>query len=166
ASGQTARILKFAPDGTFIKEWGQIGVRHGEFRTPHAMEFDSKGRLWVADRGNHRLEIFDQDGNYLESRYAYGRISGIFITDNDLVYAIDSESSPTNHVGWRNGIRIGHIDEDRITGFIPPFERPDRVYQGTAGEGVAVDADGDVYAAEGPNSLSWAGGAFTKYSVR
>lgn len=165
-TGDTARIMKFAPDGSFIKQWGQIGVRHGEFRTPHAMEFDSKGRLWVADRGNHRLEIFDQDGNYLESRYAFGRISGIFITNNDLIYAIDSESSPTNHVGWRNGVRIGHIDEDRVTGFIPPFERPDRVYQGTAGEGVAVDASGDVYAAEGPNSLSWAGGAFTKYSTR
>ena len=165
-TGQTARIMKFTPQGEFIKEWGEIGVRHGEFRTPHAMEFDSKGRLWVADRGNHRLEIFDQDGNYLESRYAYGRISGIFITDNDLVYAIDSESSPTNHVGWRNGVRIGHIDKDEITGFIPPFERPDRVYQGTAGEGVAVDSSGNVYAAEGPNSLSWAGGAFTKYSTR
>ena len=166
STGQTARIMKFTPQGEFIKEWGEIGVRHGEFRTPHAMEFDSKGRLWVADRGNHRLEIFDQDGNYLESRYAYGRISGIFITDNDLVYAIDSESSPTNHVGWRNGVRIGHIDKDEITGFIPPFERPDRVYQGTAGEGVAVDSSGNVYAAEGPNSLSWAGGAFTKYSTR
>lgn len=166
ADGLTARIMKFAPDGTFIKEWGQIGVRHGEFRTPHALEFDSRGRLWVADRGNHRLEIFDQDGNYLDSRYKYGRISGIFITDDDMVYAIDSESSPTSHINWRNGVRVGHIDEDRITAFIPPFERPDRVYQGTAGEGVAVDADGNVYAAEGPNSLSFAGGAFTKYSVR
>jgi hypothetical protein len=48
---------------------------------------------------------------------------------------------------------------------IPPFEREDRLYQGTAGEGVAVDADGNVFAAEGPNSLSQAGGAFTKYSV-
>ena len=61
ASGNTARIMKFAPDGTFIKQWGEIGVRHGEFRTPHAMEFDAYGRLWVADRGNHRLEIFDQE---------------------------------------------------------------------------------------------------------
>ena len=165
ASGATARIIKFSPDGTRLMEWGKIGVRHGEFRTPHAMAFDSKGRLWVVDRGNHRLEIFDQQGTYLESRYMYGRISGIFIKD-DMVYAIDSESSPTNHVGWRNGIRIGHIDEDRITAFIPPFEREDRVYQGAAGEGVAVDADGNVYAAEGPNSLMWAGGAFTKYSVR
>lgn len=166
AAGNTARIMKFSPDGTFIKQWGEIGVRHGEFRTPHAMEFDSYNRLWVADRGNHRIEIFDQDGNYLESRYAYGRISGLFITDDNMVYAIDSESSPTNHVGWRNGVRIGPVEEDKIVGLIQPFERPDRVGQGTAGEGVAVDADGNVYAAEGPNSLSWAGGAFTKYSKR
>ena len=165
AAGATARVIKFAPDGTRIKEWGTIGVRHGEFRTPHALAFDSMGRLWVADRGNHRIEIFDQDGNYLESRYAYGRISGLFITADDVVYAIDSESSPTNHPNWMNGVRIGPEDEDRITGFIPPFERESRVYQGTAGEGVAVDADGNVYAAEGPNSLRWAGGAFTKYAV-
>ena len=164
--GDTARIMKFAPDGTFLKQWGQLGLEHGEFRTPHAMEFDSKGRLWVADRGNHRIEIFDQEGNYLESRYTYGRISGLFITADDEVYAIDSESSPLNHPMWRNGVRIGHIDSDHTTAMIPPFEREDRLYQGTAGEGVAVDADGNVYAAEGPNSLSQAGGAFTKYGVR
>src|SRR5262245_22993212 len=163
--GATSRISKFSPDGKFIKSWGQIGVRHGEFRTPHALVFDSKGRLWVADRGNHRIEIFDQDGKYLESRYMYGRISGIFIKGN-MVYAIDSESGPLNHANWRNGVRIGPLDEDRLIGFIPPFEREDRVYQGTAGEGIAVDADGNVYAAEGPNSLQQAGGAFTKYSVK
>jgi sugar lactone lactonase YvrE len=163
--GATSRISKFSPDGKFIKSWGTIGLRHGEFRTPHALVFDAKGRLWVADRGNHRLEIFDQEGKYLESRYSYGRISGIFIKGN-TVYAIDSESGPLNHPNWRNGVRIGPLDEDRITGFIPPFEREDRLYQGTAGEGVAVDADGNVFAAEGPNSLTQAGGAFTKYSVK
>jgi DNA-binding beta-propeller fold protein YncE len=163
--GATARISKFSPDGKFIKSWGKLGVRHGEFRTPHALVFDAKGRLWVTDRGNHRLEIFDQEGTYLESRYMYGRISGLFIKNN-MVYAIDSESGPLNHVNWRNGVRIGPLDEDRVTGFIPPFEREDRVYQGAAGEGVAVDADGNVYAAEGPNSFNQAGGAFTKYSVK
>ena len=80
--GATSRISKFTPDGKFVKSWGTIGVRHGEFRTPHALMFDAKGRLWVADRGNHRLEIFDQEGKYLESRYMYGRISGFFINDN------------------------------------------------------------------------------------
>ena len=130
------------------------------------MAFDGKGRLWVADRGNHRLEIFDQEGKYLESRYAYGRISGLFIRGDH---------------GLRDRLRVGSV-QPRRTGatacasarstriaspaFIPPFEREDRLYQGTAGEGVAVDADGNVYAAEGPNSLTQAGGAFTKYSVK
>lgn len=164
-AGLTGRIIKFDAEGNRITEWGRIGFEHGEFRTPHALAFDSRGRLFVADRGNHRIEIFDQDGNYLDSRYLYGRISGIFITDDDRLFAIDSESSPTNHPNWRNGVRIGHVDEDRIVSFIPPFERESRLYQGTAGEGVAVDADGNVYAAEGPNSLEWAGGAFTKYEV-
>jgi DNA-binding beta-propeller fold protein YncE len=163
--GATSRVSKFTPDGRFIKSWGGIGVKHGEFRTPHALAFDSKGRLWVADRGNHRLEIFDQEGRYLESRYMYGRVSGIFIK-GDKVYAIDSESGPYNHPNWRNGVRVGPLDRDRVTAFVPPFERDDRLYQGVAGEGVAVDEDGNVYAAEGPNSLNQAGGAFTKYSVK
>ena len=164
-AGLTGRILKFAPDGTFIKEWGRIGTLHGEFRTPHAVEFDSQGRLFVADRGNHRIEIFDQDGNYLDSLYSHGRISGIFITPDDMLYSIDSESSMTSHANWMNGVRIGPVDEDRIIGFIPPFDAETRPYQGAAGEGVAVDADGNVFAAEGPNSLRFAGGAFTKYAV-
>ena len=163
--GATSRISKFSPEGKFIKSWGGIGIRHGEFRTPHALVFDSRGRLWVADRGNHRIEIFDQNGTYLESRYMFGRPSGLFIKGNTL-YVIDSESGPYNHPNWRDGVRIGTVDEDRVTGFIPPFERDDRGYQGTAGEGVAVDADGNVFAAEGPNSILQAGGAFTKYSVK
>ena len=80
-----------------------------------------------------------------------------------MLYAIDSESSPTNHPNWRNGVRIGTTSRDWVDAFIPPFERENRLYQGTAGEGVAVDADGNVYAAEGPNSLEYAGGALTKY---
>src|SRR5215470_10272013 len=151
ARGATSRISKFSPDGKFIKSWGKIGVKHGEFRTPHALMFDARGRLWVADRGNHRIEIYDQEGNYLESRYSFSRPSGFFIKGNTL-YVIDSESGPLNHPNWRDGVRIGPWAEDRVTAYIPPFEREDRNGQGVAGEGIAVDADGTVFAAEGPNS--------------
>jgi len=164
-AGQTGRIMKFAADGTFIRQWGQLGAAHGEFRTPHALEIDSQDRLWVADRGNHRLEIFDLEGNYLESRYSYGRISGIFITDDDMVYAIDSESDPFRHVNWMAGVRVGPLNEDRLTAFIPGYPDETRGYQSTAGEGVAVGADGTVFVAEGPASIPIARGAFTTYSA-
>jgi len=165
-NGFTARIIKFDAQGNYIKEWGQLGVRHGEFRTPHAMEIDSQDRLWVADRGNHRIEIFDQDGNYLESRYSYGRISGLFITEENMVYAIDSESNPIRQPNWVDGVRIGPLNEDRLVGFIPGYQLESRVYQGTLGEGIAVDADGNVFVAEGPDSLPVAGGSFTKFTKR
>ncbi len=165
-AGATGRILKFAPDGTFITEWGEIGFRPGQFRTPHAMEVDSHGRLYVADRGNHRIQIFDQDGELLDIYMQYSRISGLFITDDDTLYAIDSESGVGNHPGWKTGVRIGPADADRLTGFVPPHAHGTRVLQGVAGEGVAVDADGNVYAAEGPGSRPTAGGGITKYVVK
>ena len=164
--GSTGRILKFDRDGTFIKEWGEIGFRPGQFRTPHAMEFDSQGRLYVADRGNHRIQIFDQDGNLLEIYKQFSRVSGLFITDDDMLYAIDSESDVDRHPGWLTGVRIGPAGEDRVTAFIPPHAHDVRVLQGVAGEGVAVDGDGNVYAAEGPGSRPTAGGGVSKYVRR
>ena len=165
AAGLTGRIVKYSSEGEYLMEWGEIGTEHGQFRTPHALEFDSQGRLWVADRGNHRIEIYDQQGNYLESRYLYGRISDIFITDDGMVYAIDSESSEDRHINWRNGVRIGPVDQDWLVGFIPPWESESRPQNGVTGEGIAVDADGNVYVAEGPASLADAGSAFTKYEI-
>ncbi len=164
-AGLTGRIVKFSPEGEYLMEWGEIGTAHGQFRTPHALEFDSQGRLWVADRGNHRLEIYDQQGNYLDSRYLYGRISDLFITDDNMVYAVDSESNMGRHIGWSNGVRIGPLDRDWIVGFIPPWPSESRPQSGTMGEGVAVDADGNVFVAEGPASLQDAGSAFTKHEV-
>jgi len=164
--GRTGRIVKYDSEGNFIKEWGEIGFRPGQFRTPHALEFDSQGRLFVADRGNHRIQIFDQEGNLLDIYHQFSRISGLFITDDDTLYAIDSESSTNNHPGWLTGVRIGSANEDRVTGFIPPHAHETRVRQGVAGEGVAVDGDGNVYAAEGPGSRPTAGGGLTKYVIQ
>ena len=165
APGSTARIIKFTRDGKFVKEWGRIGSAPGEFRTPHALAFDSRGRLFVADRGNHRLQIFEQDGTFLDSYAQFGRISGLFIDARDMLYTIDSESTPINHPGWTTGIRIGNAAADKVTAFIPLHASSQRP-QGVTGEGVAVDRDGNVYVAEGPGSRADAGGGLTKHVKR
>jgi DNA-binding beta-propeller fold protein YncE len=141
-----ARIVKFSRDGKYIKEWGKLGSAPGEFRTPHALVFDSKGRLIVADRGNMRLQIFDQEGRFLTEWKQFSRVSGMFVDRNDMLYAIDSETNPTNHPGWMKGVRIGSVRDGKVQYFIPPHQtdRP----EGAAGEGVAVDAEGHVYGAE------------------
>ncbi len=158
----TGRIVKFTKDGTYVKEWGKIGTGPGEFRTPHALAFDSRGRLFVADRGNHRIQIFDQDGKFLAEWKQFSRVSGLFIDRNDNLYAIDSESSKERHPNWSTGVRIGSTKEDKVLAFIPPH-KTDNPW-GAAGEGVAVDPDGNVYAAEGPISRPAAGGGLTKYA--
>ena len=61
-----ARIVKFSKDGRFIKTWGRKGADRGEFDTPHALAMDSRGRLFVGDRGNSRIQILDQDGTFIE----------------------------------------------------------------------------------------------------
>jgi len=159
-----ARIAKFTKEGQFVKSWGKLGSAPSEFRTPHALAFDSRGRLFVADRGNHRIQIFDQEGTFLDAWEQFSRVSGLFIDRNDMLYAIDSESSGTRHPEWKTGIRIGSTREDKVLSFIPPHQN-DRV-EGAAGEGVAVDPDGNVYAAEGPISRPVAGGGLTKYVKR
>jgi DNA-binding beta-propeller fold protein YncE len=153
--GETnARIVKFAQDGTFIKAWGKKGSGPGEFDTPHALAMDSRGRLFVADRGNNRIQIFDQDGRYLGQWFQFSRPSGVFIDKHDRIYVADSESGSVakRHDGWKRGIRVGRVSDGVVTAFIPdPVEKA----AGTsAAEGVAADANGNIYGAEvGPKRL-------------
>ena len=147
-----ARVVKYDRNGNFIKSWGQIGTAPGEFRTPHGLAMDSRGRLFVADRGNVRIQIFDQDGNFIDQWKQFGRLSGIYIDENDMLYGADSESSPTSNPGWRRGLRVGNAITGHVLYFIPD---PAAVPRGTsAAEGVAADADGNIYGAEvGPRQL-------------
>ena len=63
--------MKFDRNGSFIKSWGGNGKGPGQFEVAHGISIDAKGRLWVADRENQRIQIFDQDGNYIrEMKYA------------------------------------------------------------------------------------------------
>ena len=136
-----ARIVKFSKDGTFIKAWGRKGTGPGEFDAPHSLAMDAAGRLFVADRGNNRIQIFDQDGKFLDEWKQFGRPSGIFIDRHDVLYAADTQSDEKTNPAFKRGIRIGSAKDGKVTAFIPDAD-PD----GT-GEGVAADADGNIYGA-------------------
>ena len=149
-----ARIVKFSPQGKFIKSWGQRGTRSGEFDTPHAIAIDSRGRIFVADRNNNRIQIFDQDGTFLEEWRQFSRPSGLYIDSNDVLYVADSESNTKRHPGGKRGIYVGSAKDGTVTAFIPdPEPNPDK--SSTSGaEGVAADASGTIYGAEvGPKRL-------------
>jgi sugar lactone lactonase YvrE len=145
------RISKFSADGKFIKSWGAWGFGDSEFRGPHSLAMDSKGRLFVADRGNRRIQIFDQEGKHLATWYQFSRISGLYIDRNDTLYAIDSESDENYNPGWRKGLRVGSARTGEVWYFTPEHvsKQPSGMGGfGSMGEGVAVDGAGNVYAGE------------------
>ena len=125
---------------------------------PHGLAWDSKGRLFVADRSNNRLQIFDQEGKLLDHGWEqYSRLSGLWIDKDDMLYGTDSESGSVapKRPEWKRGVRIGNIKDGKdgkIMYFIPdPAQNPPST---SAGEGIAVDAAGNVYSAEvGPRAL-------------
>jgi DNA-binding beta-propeller fold protein YncE len=151
ASTGVGRISKFAPDGKFIKSFGSYGYGPGQFRGAHALAFDSKGRLFVADRGNRRIQIFDQDGKHLDTWYQFSRISGLAIAADDTLYAIDSESDDNYNPGWRKGLRVGSARTGEVWYFVPEHvskQASGMGGYGSMGEGVTVDGAGNVYAGE------------------
>ena len=120
---------------------------------------DSRGRLFVGDRNNNRVQVFDQDFHLLASWPQFSRPSGVFIDAKDTIYVADSESESISrnngmhgHEGWKRGIRIGSAKDGTVQYFIP-----DPVATATntsSAEGIAVDPKGVIYGAEvGSKSL-------------
>jgi len=144
------RLVWFTRDGKFIKEFGRHGRKLGEFMGPHGLAFDSRGRLFVADRSNNRVQVFDKDMNVVDSWTHFGRPSGIWILKDDTLIVSDSESNnriggaddapegggnAIRNPGWKNGIRIGSAKDGSLKYFIG----------GTRPEGLAADELGNVF---------------------
>ncbi|MBI4887292.1 MAG: hypothetical protein HY824_09375 [Acidobacteria bacterium] len=141
-----ARISVFDKNGKFLRTFGKAGTGPGEFRTPHALVFDSQGRLIVADRHNHRIQILTKQGTYISEYREFSRVSGLAIDRNDTLYAADSESDAQRHPGWLKGIRVGSLKDGKVTIFVPPHKT--NAPEGAMGEGIALDAKGNLYTAE------------------
>ena len=134
-----ARVVKFSSDGRLLMTWGEKGAGPGQFSTPHALAMDSRGRLFVGDRGNNRIQIFDQDGSFLDEWDQFGNPSGMYIDKNDVLYVSD-QGPGAGALGMPAGIRIGSVANGRVTSFIP-----DDSPGGSSQEGVTADAAGNIY---------------------
>jgi DNA-binding beta-propeller fold protein YncE len=133
-----ARIMRFSKDGEFIKAWGRKGKGPGEFDTLHGIALDSKGRVFVVDRGNNRIQIFDRDGSFLDQWTQFSSPSGIFIDSKDVIYVADDTSNAKTRPEWPRAIRIGSAKDGSVVALIPE----------TGAEDIVADANGNVYAAE------------------
>jgi hypothetical protein len=122
------RIVKLSKDGKFIKAWGsQKGSEPGQVIGPHRLALDSQGRLFVADRGNRRIQIFDQDGGFIDQWTQFGSPSGIWIDKQDTMYV----AVP----GKDGGIKIASAKTGSLIAVIPD----------TSPEVAVADLQGKVY---------------------
>jgi NHL repeat len=161
---KTARIVKYSADGKFIKSWGQMGSEPGNFREPHDLYVGgSKGYVYVADRQNNRIQVFDQDGAFIAAWKQFGQPSSVYVDKRDNIYVgATYESVAPGQTALRptpgpndRAIVIGNAITGELKFLIPdPGDLSKMTDTGTSASGIAVDDRGNIYAADvGFNNL-------------
>ena len=118
-----ARVVKFSRDGKYLLEWGKRGTGPGEFGLPHNVVVDAQGLVYVTDRDNQRIQIFDANGKFLREWTSTGGVSGLAMTGDGRIIT-------------------GNVVRD-LTGNVV-VKLPDAA----AAHGAAVDAQGNIYLAQ------------------
>ena len=147
-----ARVHKFSVEGKHLFSWGEYGTDPGQFNLPHSVCTDSEGKVYVADRENHRIQIFDDQGNYLTQLNNMHRPCGLHIAD-DLLYIGQLPPQLPVNAGYPNigvcvsihdvtGKRLARLGDARLGESPGQFIAP---------HGLAVDSRGDIYVGE----VSW-----------
>ncbi len=148
--------MKVSKDGRLIKTWGHHGGGPGEFDQPHDISIGgSQGHVFVAGRSNSRVQIFDQDGNFISAWKQFGQPSVVFVGKDDTLYVSDSTSNSTVNQGYPRGITIGSAKDGSLTAFIPdPDLNLADVNRISGASGIVADAKGTINAADvGPHRL-------------
>jgi DNA-binding beta-propeller fold protein YncE len=117
------RVVKYSRDGKYLLEWGKRGTGPGEFGLPHNLVVDARGRVYVTDRDNQRIQIFDSTGKFLNQWTNTGGISSLFMTKDQHI--------------WAGGV-LRDL-EGKVLGALPG---------NPGGHGAAVSDSGDVYIAQ------------------
>ena len=145
----TGRVVKFSKDGHFIKSWGSKGAGPGEFDEPHDIFIGgSQNRVYVADRRNRRIQVFNQEGNFIAAWKQFGQPSSVFVGKDDTIYVGASFPDPAAKKGELRGIVIGNAKDGSLKGFIPDPSDLDQVITGTSASGIAADDKGSIFAAD------------------
>ena len=144
-----ARVVKFSKDGRLLKAWGRKGSAPGEFDEPHDLFVGgSRGWVYVADRRNSRIQVFDQDGTFIAAWKQFGQPSSVFVGKDDTMYVGASFPEPSARKGELRGITIGSAIDGSLKAFIPDPADLDKVIAGTSASGIAADSAGSVFAAD------------------
>jgi len=145
----TGRIVKFSKDGRFIKEWGHKGSAFGEFDEPHDLFVGgSHGWVYVADRRNNRVQVFNQNGEFIAAWKQFGQPSSVFVGKDDTIYIGSSFPDPSAKKGELRGIVVGNAIDGSLKAFIPDPADLDKISTGTSASGIAADNMGSVFAAD------------------
>jgi len=132
-----AKIHKFTPDGKLLFSWGEPGGAPGQFRLPHNIWIDKQERIWISDRENSRIQIFNSRGEFITEWTDVIRPTDIFIDDEETVYV--SELCLRVSIFTIDGkllARWGNEGKDKETAL---FHAP---------HAIAVDSRGDLYVGE------------------
>ena len=148
-----ARVHKFSPDGKLLMSWGEPGTDPGQFNVPHNIVTDPEGWVYVADRENHRVQVFDGNGRYETQWVNMSRPCGLYCCQGAQMKFIIGELGPGMPVN-RNvpniGPRLSIVDRKgntlaRLGGEAGPGLETGKFI---APHGLAVDSRGDIYVGE------------------
>jgi DNA-binding beta-propeller fold protein YncE len=131
-----ARVVKFAKDGKLLTQWGKKGGGEGEFRLPHAIRRDGRGRVYVGDRENNRVQVFDPDGKFLAQFTDSGAPYGLFLTGEGRLFVADGRAHWVKVLDLQGRVLGRWGEKGTAPGqFLVPH-------------GLCVDSHGAVYVAE------------------
>ena len=148
-----ARVHKYAPDGKLLASWGRSGCGPGEFNLPHNICCDGDGWVYVADRENHRVQVFDQNGIYETEWHGLHRPSGLYMPPGKCPICYIGEIGPYlafNRGAPNLGPRVTIVDHAgrllaRLGTEPAAGTRPG---QFLSPHGIALDSRGDLYVGE------------------
>ena len=151
-----ARVHKYSPDGDYLFSWGESGTDEGAFNIVHNITTDSDGWVYVADRENHRIQIFDDKGKFETQWVNLSRAATICIDDGtgeELVYIGEYFAGiATNDIGTDLGPRVTIMNKKgEVLARVGRESYGDQSGRFYSPHGIAVDSRGDIYVAE----VSW-----------